>query len=420
MFPIQNVRDQIIGFGARMLGDGDGPKYLNSPETVLFNKSNCLYGLNRAKGPVADKGFVAVVEGYTDVLMAHQLGVPHVVATLGTALTREHIGVLRRYARRVVLVYDADAAGEKASDRGIELFLEEDVDVSLATLPSGLDPCDFLVQSGPRPFEERLENAQEILAFKLQLARGKYDFTRMDEKTRATEEILALLPKISNKIKRDLFLSAVAAELKISEVTLRARAASLVQQKRRAPDGRAETVKAGTATREEKAERFIVTFLLRLPDRAASVFHEVSPDEFSTPAYKTIFQVVSDVYEAEGRIDPATVIGVLETRWPGQEPGRIAASILAEGVEKQAEDAEEKAAQDAVKLQNDVQGSLRWFSTQRKRKEVAELRERLKEASAHGDLVLERELLGRAQARERVIQGITRVEETEHSSIPAV
>jgi len=391
MFPILDARDRIIGFGARMMGDGDGPKYLNSPETDAFNKSNCLYGLNRAKGALADKGAAAVVEGYTDVLMAHQLGVPHVVATLGTALTREHIQLLRRYARRVVLVYDSDAAGEKASDRGVELFLEEDIDVSIAALPSGLDPCDFLLEHGPRAFEERIETAQEILEFKLQLARSRYDFNRMDEKARATDEILALVPKIANEIKRDLFLNAAAAQLRLPEATLRARAAALLRKGRRPADRHAGPAPHAPASAGEIAQRDIVTFLLRFPEKGESLFHEVSPAELTLPTYKTIYQVVCDVYEAEGRIDAGIVLSVLETRWPGQEASRIAARILAEDVEEDFEDR--------------VRGSLEWLTTQRERKEVSDLKEKLREAESHGDSDLEVELLKQAKAKFAAVPG---------------
>jgi DNA primase len=170
MFPIKDVRGQVVGFGGRIMPSNPlaarGPKYYNSAETPLFHKSELLYGLDLARH--ANAGYLAVVEGYTDVMMAHQCGVPQVVATMGTALNARHVAQLSRYAPKVVLLYDADDGGFEGVDRALELFVSQDVELAVATLPDGLDPCDLLVQpGGVETFKEVLTSAADALDFKL-------------------------------------------------------------------------------------------------------------------------------------------------------------------------------------------------------------------------------------------------------------
>ena len=384
MFPIIDARDRVIGFGARTLNDEQGPKYLNSPETVAFNKSECLYGLNRAKSAIADKGIAVIVEGYTDVLMTHQLGVQNVVATLGTALTRKHVELLRRYARRVALVYDADEAGEKASDRSIDVFLEEDFDVSIATLNEGMDPCDYALEHGPQAFEERIQQAQEILAFKLDRAHARHDFSRMDGRARATDEILQLIPKIANEVKKSLFLQRAASELGVSESSLRARTASLDRRRPQYEDAAPAGVQPKSANASQIAQRDVISYLMKFPEDSPALFHKISIHEFADQNFQTIFQVICDQYEEEGAVDAVKVLSMLETRWPEHPAGRIAAEIMAAG--------------DDESLRQRLAGTLDWFDKQRKLKEVSSLKEQMKEAQSSGDSKRLMELMKQAQA----------------------
>ncbi|GIW85100.1 MAG: hypothetical protein KatS3mg107_0760 [Gemmataceae bacterium] len=164
MFPIRDPRGQVIAFGGRILPSSPlatrAPKYYNSAETPLFSKSEVLYGLDRARPAAVSAGYLVIVEGYTDVLMAHQCGFAQVVATMGTALTARHISLIRRFVPKVILVFDADAGGLTGTDRALELFLTHDLEVAIATLPPGLDPCDLLAQShGPTLFAQALASA---------------------------------------------------------------------------------------------------------------------------------------------------------------------------------------------------------------------------------------------------------------------
>src|SRR5262249_17980968 len=155
LFPIRNTRGQPVAFGGRILPSSPlasrGPKYYNSSDTPLFSKSEHLYGLDQARQAADRAGYLAVVEGYTDVLMAHQMGILQVVAPMGTALNGRHVRQLRRFAPRVVLVFDADAGGTTGVDRALEIFAGQDIDLRVATLPDALDPCDLLVQQGAEP-----------------------------------------------------------------------------------------------------------------------------------------------------------------------------------------------------------------------------------------------------------------------------
>src|SRR6267142_4437114 len=166
MFPIKNESGQIIAFGGRVVpGSTDPAKYLNSPETILFNKSRSIFGLDMARQKVVESRVVAVVEGYTDVMMAHQFGASNVVSVLGTAMTEQHVGVLRRFADRIVLLFDADSAGDAAVDRVVQLFLTQPVEIGVATMPEGLDPDEFLLKDGTKGFEQLIGGAADALEY---------------------------------------------------------------------------------------------------------------------------------------------------------------------------------------------------------------------------------------------------------------
>lgn len=165
MFPISDPTGRIIGFGGRTLGD-TGAKYINSPTTPLFDKSNTLYGLEQARHRIVQTGTAVVVEGYTDVIMAHQFDCTNVVATLGTSFTTGHGRILRRYAKRVVLVFDNDTAGMAAANRALEVCLSQKLDIKLGFVPEGKDPCDFLLEAGKEAFDRVVEEATDVLKFK--------------------------------------------------------------------------------------------------------------------------------------------------------------------------------------------------------------------------------------------------------------
>ena len=171
------------------------PKYYNSPESLIFSKSRLLYGLDQARQAATASGFIAVVEGYTDVLMAHQMGITQVVSTMGTALGALHVQELRRWMPngRVILVFDADAGGHTGVDRALEIFVSQEVDLAVATLPEGLDPFDLLVQEGPEPFRRALAEAIDALDFKLSRVLAAESATTVEGRRRAVDAVLGII-----------------------------------------------------------------------------------------------------------------------------------------------------------------------------------------------------------------------------------
>ena len=205
IFPIHDERGRPIGFGGRILPEVERTmalqgknvaKYLNSPETALFQKRRVLYAADRARTACREAGWVAVVEGYTDVIAAHQVGLCNVVGTLGTALGEDHIQGLRRLADLVVLVFDGDAAGQNAADRALEFFLGHELDVRILSLPANLDPCDFLLKEGADPFRELVAGAVDPLAFVLERTAARFDFNAIEGSRRAAEWVLGILSRI--------------------------------------------------------------------------------------------------------------------------------------------------------------------------------------------------------------------------------
>jgi DNA primase len=200
MFPILDVIGRTIAFGGRVLGgssreDTSDAKYLNSPESPLFNKSATLYGLNLAHHKIATERCAIIVEGYTDVIAAHQAGFSNVVATLGTALTTEHAKTLRRYCDRVILIFDADEAGQKAADRALEIFFAERLDIGIVVLPDKADPADLLGRpDGPQLWKEAVEQAEDAMSFQYRRLRSAFDQDdTIAGRQRLTEEFLERL-----------------------------------------------------------------------------------------------------------------------------------------------------------------------------------------------------------------------------------
>jgi len=197
MFAITDVTGRVIGFGGRTL-DETGAKYINSPATRLFDKSNSLYGLQHARHKIVSTGVAVVVEGYTDCIMAHQLGCANVVATLGTSFTAGQARILRRYAKKVVLVFDSDAAGLEAANRALEVCVSQRIDIRLASVPEGKDPCDFLLAAGKERFEQLVDEAVDVFDFK---------WNRLTE-TLGSDDTLA-----GRRLAVEEFLQTIAASL---------------------------------------------------------------------------------------------------------------------------------------------------------------------------------------------------------------
>jgi DNA primase len=217
IFPIKDSRGEVVGFGGRLIDDtSEGAKYINTPETLLYQKRRLLYGIDLARKAAQHKGELIVAEGYLDVITAHQFGVKNMVATLGTAFTEHHARLIRRYVQRVVLVFDADQAGAEAARRGAEMLVEQGLEVSVMTLPAGEDPDSFLRSKGLEAFQEALERAEPLVDFLL----ARADTSTASAKGRAAREILGVVSRIPSRVEQAETLRRVSHRLRVPEEAL--------------------------------------------------------------------------------------------------------------------------------------------------------------------------------------------------------
>lgn len=326
MFPIRDFQGRTIAFGGRVLPatekrlaeTGAGvAKYLNSPETLLFQKRRQLYGADLARGEARRLGWVAVVEGYTDVIAVHQAGLTNVVGTLGTALGDDHATGLRRLADRVVLVFDGDEAGQKAADRALEVFLGHELDVRVLTLPQGQDPADFLATRGADEFRRRLDRAVDPMAFLVERARDQFDLQSAEGARQAAEHILGLLARLPVLHKRGIdvkvghALNSLAGLLRLppKDQTLANRLRQLLKSgdARRIPQTRAPQETGATTPPVRPADldatdRWLIEIVLGEPTLVGPLITQVPVGLLRDAPLRAILQACYDLH-AEGQ-DP--------------------------------------------------------------------------------------------------------------------
>ncbi len=330
MFPIRDVRGRTVGFGGRVLPGSPlaarGPKYYNSADTPLFKKSDLIYGLDLARHPGSAAGFLAVVEGYTDVMMAHQCGVENVVATMGTALNAQHVLQLRRYAPKVVLVFDADAGGQTGVDRALELFVSQDVELAVATLPEGKDPCDLLVEpGGVEAFRTALAGAADAMEFKLNQLLARESAGSVEGARRVMDGILAIMalaPPIPNQavqVRIELIVTRIAHRLGVRQETVWARLADLRRQRQRkdqqhpAPGPALVAPKAAEVAPRpprgpaEAAEKQLLQLLLAEPGLVPVAAARIRPETLSHAGLR---RMLTDLYALHSAGQPADLDGL--------------------------------------------------------------------------------------------------------------
>ncbi len=340
LFPIHDLSGRTVGFGGRILPDHsypDAPKYLNSSENPVFSKKSLLYGLGLAREGIRREKAAVVVEGYTDCVTAHQYGVDHVVGTLGTALTDEHVTALKRMSQRVVLVYDGDQAGQMAAERALPRFLAQDVDLRVLTLPEGLDPAEFLERHGESAFRELCEAAPEALDFKWQVTVARIGTATVDSRQRLLSEMLELIvaaPKLANTPREAVILGMVSQRLGVAESELRValqqrRTLNQTQQTERGravdsmsgsgsvridsgepgrgaevgpggESGRQPVSGAGErkhATRVERAERELIAILVSAPESIERIRQQVRCEEIRDEFLRRLLEVCYQIHD---------------------------------------------------------------------------------------------------------------------------
>jgi DNA primase len=308
LFPIFDLHQRIVGFGGRVIREGQ-PKYLNSPESSIYHKGEVLYGLQVAKRYTKEKDCVIIAEGYFDLLTLHQCGLKHSVATLGTALTTQHIRTLKRYTKNLITVFDADQAGVQATLRSLPLFLEEEVAGKTIVLPKGEDPDGFLRKGNLEDFEKRMEHAIPLVDFFFERLMKTNDVKTVDGKVRVAKEGVALLSKIPDKIRRDFYTKALAERLDVKESFLYEMLRSSPQPRLKASEDLKERfVEKGFP----RSEEMVVRLMVHHPEMIAMVSEEGILREFESPILQKIGEELESLYLKKGRFDVAETLGFLE------------------------------------------------------------------------------------------------------------
>jgi DNA primase len=323
MFPIIDASSRIIGFGGRTLGD-DPAKYMNSPTSILFDKSNCVYGLDKARHEIVSSGTVAVVEGYTDVIMAQQFGCKNVVATLGTSLTSGHARLLKRFTKDIILIFDSDAAGATAAERALEICLAERIDIRIASVPQGKDPCDYLLAAGEQAFKKVIEGAIDVMQYrwdKLSEKFGKSD--NLTDRRRATEEFLrtismAIKGGTVDAIMQGLIINRLARILQIRPEDIRREI-----ERRSVPAGRAviSTIDNAKVAKIEsgggfgqKAQEEIIEVVLNEPRLFESAARKIKADDFDVPVLKELWQLIEKTLAGNAEFSLTDLLAQTESK----------------------------------------------------------------------------------------------------------
>ncbi len=395
IFPIKDIRSQVVAFGGRILPGSPlasrAPKYYNSSDTPLFSKSEHLYGIDQARQAAAKGGWIAVVEGYTDVLMAHQMGVFPVVATMGTALNAKHVQQLRRLASRVVLVFDADAGGNTGVDRALEIFSGHEMDLAVATLPEGLDPCDLLLDQGPEAFVEVLTGAVDALEFKLNQVLAGPGPLGVEGKRRAVDAILGIIaaaPPLAGEngqVKTQLMVTRIAQRLALKEETVWARLHELRAGRRgdAPPRSRPEEETGPRQAPAAAQEVQLLQVLLADPALVATARASIAPEAIAHPGLR---ELLSGLYDLHAAGEPPT----LDLLRPRIENVRLTTKALE--------------LQDLGRHHSDrsawLDALLAFFRAQHGRQEKEKLHDQLHAASDHEAAM---ELLRQLQNRDAVL-----------------
>ncbi|PIY95769.1 MAG: DNA primase [Candidatus Kerfeldbacteria bacterium CG_4_10_14_0_8_um_filter_42_10] len=280
MFPINDIHGNTVGFGARTLQkEEQGAKYINSPETLIYNKSHILYGLDQAKTSIRKEDSVIVVEGYTDCISAHQAGITNVVASSGTALTEGHLKLIKRHTSNIIMAFDRDAAGAEAAKRGIEVALMQEMNIKVLELLSGKDP-DEAIKENKDAFLKAVKEAKPYLQYYFDNTFKNFDLSRVEDKKRAAAVLLPIIVKIANGIEQSHWLKELAKKIDVSEEILKERIRKTVKS----PGAPVQKVTAEGSvkpiSRFLKIGEELLSLLLYFPEQISLAVKELVPEYF--------------------------------------------------------------------------------------------------------------------------------------------
>lgn len=306
IFPIMDVNGRVIGFGGRVMGDGK-PKYLNSPETKVFDKSRNLYGLYIAR--TSRKKNLLVCEGYMDVISLHQAGFKNAVASLGTALTTQHASLLKRYTEEVVLTYDSDEAGMKAALRAIPILKAAGLSAKVLDMKPYKDPDEFIKALGAEAFQDRIDHAVNSFFFEIDVLQKSYQMEDPESKTEFYNQVAKRLLEFEQELERENYIEAIAARYHVGFENLRKLVNRMAMKSISAPEVKQRPKNRNTEKEDGmlKSQKLLLTWLIENPGLFAQIKPYVGPDDFTTELYHTVAAMLFEQYES-GALNPAKII----------------------------------------------------------------------------------------------------------------
>lgn len=315
MFPIMDVGNRVVAFGGRVMGDGM-PKYLNSPETPIFDKSRILYGLNRARR--SRESYILICEGYMDVMALHQAGFTNAVAALGTAFTEAHGSLLKRYTKEVLLTFDNDEAGVKAALRAIPILRDAGLSVKVINMEPHKDPDDFIKSLGAEEYKKRIDEARNSFFFEIDTLQKNYNMEDPEEKTKFFNEIAKKLLDFSEQLERNFYLDAVAKAYNIDALLLQKLVNKLgARGYRNEPVSKLPYARAlGKKNSDEgivKIQKLLLTWLTENSDLFTKLKPLLKPEDFADGIYTDVAKLIFEEYDKAGEVIPAKIISCFES-----------------------------------------------------------------------------------------------------------
>lgn len=324
MFPIMDVNSRVIGFGGRVMGDAK-PKYLNSPETMIFDKSRNLYGLNRARS--SQKPYFLLCEGYMDVISLHQAGFTNAVASLGTALTPGHASLIKRYVQEVYLTYDSDGAGTKAALRALPILKDAGITARIIRMEPYKDPDEFIKNLGAEAFEERISKARNGFMFSLEVLERDYDMNSPEGRTDFMKEAAKKLVEFDEEIERNNYIEAVAKTYHVGFEDLRKLVGKMAVQTGLAKPASRPKASADREKQKENgvftSQKILLTWLIESEDIFRQIERYIVPEDFSEGLYRTVAELLYQQYENH-EVNPAQIMN----HFTDEEEHREVASLF--------------------------------------------------------------------------------------------
>lgn len=307
IFPIFNLSGKVIGFGGRVLDDSL-PKYINSPETLVYNKGSNLYNLNFAKEGIRKKNCIIVVEGYTDVLITQQYGFNNIAASLGTALTAKQIDLIKRFTNAVLIAYDADSAGNMATLRSLDLLVKAGLEIKVIDLPQGYDPADFLIKKGSETFQNLINRSLSLIDYKLKILYSKYSIKTIEGKVKVVKEILPTLSVMGDEDEVRAQTKKISEELKLSDEAIRI---DLTKYKKGLREFIPSFINPDSEDGNIKAEKILIGCMLENEEIVRDIFTKLKVEDFTVLLHRQIVTAIEKNLKYDKIVDSQKVIDYL-------------------------------------------------------------------------------------------------------------